>query len=126
MGVVSGKLDAVVRGRLRLAAQAIGIRCAGYASNLVNTPYPPASKPGEPPHKRTGNLQAGITNEQSESVESIDTKIVARRAEGNPKVPGWLEFGTKKMAARPFMRPAKNRARDNAINWARQSMQRGA
>jgi len=26
----------------------------------INVPFPPASSPGEPPHKRTGNLRANI------------------------------------------------------------------
>lgn len=33
---------------------------ANTAQQLVNTPYPPASSPGNPPHKRSGNLQVHI------------------------------------------------------------------
>ncbi len=61
----------------------------------IDTPYPPASSPGHPPHKRTGYLQA--------------TTEVMRRGNGVhirlPQYGTWLEGGTSKMDPRPFVRP---------------------
>lgn len=65
-----------------------------------------ASKPGEPPHRRTGRLarsiQAAALNLQNEVLLRIGTNV---------KYGLWLEFGTKKMAPRPFLRAALERNR---------------
>lgn len=55
------------------------------------------SLPGNPPNSQTGDLSRSITVKSKE----IGT------AQIGPNVPYgvWLEFGTTKMAARPFVRP---------------------
>lgn len=88
--------------------ESIGIRATGEITQELDTMYPPASKPGESPHKRTGSLQAGVSHVESNDGDEYATTITSRRAEGNPMVPTFLEFGTKKMAARPYMRPVRN------------------
>lgn len=67
------------------------------------TPYPPASAPGDDPHKRTGDLQRGITGETVSADDVITTQVTSSRVSGNPLVPFFLNFGTKKMRARPYM-----------------------
>lgn len=62
-----------------------------------------ASKPGEPPRKRTGTLQKSIAREVA--VEDGGRSVVARVGTNVPYARP-LEFGTRKMAARPFLRPA--------------------
>lgn len=68
------------------------------------------SRPGEPPNEDTGALRRSI---ETRIVASGDTPTVHVEA-GGPSAPYavYLENGTSKMAARPFMRPAteKNRA----------------
>jgi HK97 gp10 family phage protein len=58
-----------------------------------------ASAPGQAPASDTGKL-----------VGSIRTKYYIRKLQGlvncSVKYGGWLEFGTVRMAERPFMRPA--------------------
>ena len=68
--------------------------------------FPPASSPGDPPHRRTGKLQNGI--EASYSSTGLKVEITSNRitTRDNSLVPFWLEFGTSRMAARPYMRPA--------------------
>lgn len=62
-----------------------------------------ASAPGEPPAPDTGNLK------RSGFIEAIST--TARRV-GVAAVYGkWLEFGTPRIAPRPFMRPALAKAK---------------
>lgn len=57
------------------------------------------SKPGEFPHKDYGTLRASITCD----VQEQGDKVVARI--GSPlKYSLYLELGTRKMAARPFLR----------------------
>jgi len=64
------------------------------------------SKPGAPPHVDTGHLKANVAWMKDVArplVRKVGTGV------GNAKSVGyamWLEFGTKRMAARPFLRPA--------------------
>lgn len=60
-----------------------------------------ASNPGQPPHKQTGNLQRSIQyqmalNGLSAKVGPVDQIKYARR----------LELGSKKVPARPYLKPA--------------------
>ena len=53
------------------------------------------SKPGDPPHKQTGHLLRSITREMaSQFVGRVGTNLKYGR---------WLEQGTSKMAARPWL-----------------------
>jgi HK97 gp10 family phage protein len=61
------------------------------------------SKPGEPPNNDTGVLANNI-----ETVQTGPLKVVVT---SNAPYSQELEFGTSKMAARPFMRPAAARNR---------------
>ena len=58
-----------------------------------------ASAPGEPPTVLSGDLRASITHFVGKIAGTI-TGIVSTNMEYAPK----LEFGTRKMAPRPFMR----------------------
>jgi hypothetical protein len=74
--------------------------------DLVGTQFPPSSVPGEFPHRRTGGLQDGL-NETTEIDEGgVQSTFSSSRVEGNPLVPVYLELGTSRMAARPFMTPS--------------------
>lgn len=58
------------------------------------------SKPGDPPFVQTGNLRSSITTAKiREGVYVVGPTLTAPYGR-------WLEFGTRKMAPRPFMRPA--------------------
>ncbi len=58
------------------------------------------SKPGEPPNRDTGVLQAHIETSQPDPL-TVEVKSSAPYAAA-------LEFGTSKMAERPYMRPARD------------------
>ncbi len=86
--------------------RAIGDIMENVAASIVrkikadlNTPYPPASVPGEAPHKRTGNLRASV--DYWINRRSLEVEIGV-----NVNAPYWeyLEFGTVNMDARPFLR----------------------
>jgi phage gpG-like protein len=63
-----------------------------------------ASRPGDPPAPDTGTLRNSITTEQvSPLVVRVGTNVIYAPP---------LEFGTVRMAPRPFMRPAAVMARD--------------
>lgn len=104
MGEISDIAGKFLDDRLPRAMEALGIKAAAMVSTSIDEPYPPASSQGNPPHRRTGNLRAGVDH-----IDGPDsTTIKSSRAEGNPLVPKFLEFGTSRMAARPYMRPVQN------------------
>lgn len=65
------------------------------------------SKPGEPPNENTGTLRRNIT------VTQIGPLHV--RISSNAPYSHFLEFGTSKMAARPFMGPAARASRKAVV-----------
>lgn len=71
----------------------------------LNVAYPPPSSPGDFPHRRTGNLQRNVDKHEAELQGQF---LVGAVGVDLDKVPygGHLEFGTSKMAARPYLRPS--------------------
>lgn len=68
-----------------------------------------ASAPGEPPAKPTGLLQGSITSRPATRVGNRwvgEWGVGAGRNAGGLGYAFWLEIGTAKMAARPYLRPS--------------------
>ena len=61
------------------------------------------SKPGEPPHVDTGTLRRSITHQV---VRTGGPTFAVCRVGSNIEYSKWLELGTSRMAARPFLRPS--------------------
>lgn len=59
------------------------------------------SRPGEPPNRDTGVLQAGLDNRL--------VKPLVAEVSSNAPYAGAMERGTSKVAARPYMRPARDK-----------------
>lgn len=74
-----------------------GVRTKGR-SGKSHTVYPNPSRPGEPPHKRTGFLQRNVK-------EEFDAPNLTARVgvTVNARYGLFLELGTKRMAARPWL-----------------------
>jgi HK97 gp10 family phage protein len=70
------------------------------------------SSPGLPPNQDTGHLSDNITAQRTGLLES--------EVSSNAEYSAALEFGTSRMAARPFMQPAadKNRKKATALVMA--------
>jgi HK97 gp10 family phage protein len=100
---IKKKMEALIIKRLTR----VGVMLSNEMKILVNEPFPPASEDGEPPHKRTGTLQRSI---QHWPVEN-KTVQVGSDSEYAPH----LEFGTKKMGARPFIRRALNEQKKEIV-----------
>lgn len=85
----------------------------GGGSGAVYEKYNPrrthrASAPGQPPATDTGRLVGSITQERSQAATgALSTFLAGSKVE----YAKWLEFGTRLMDARPFMRPALRKAR---------------
>jgi HK97 gp10 family phage protein len=59
------------------------------------------SAPGAPPYKQTGLLRASVTHELSEGYLAVTARVGTNLPYGK-----YLELGTRKMAARPWLRRA--------------------
>lgn len=66
-----------------------------------------ASAPGDPPAVDTGQLRASITHQLG-----TDSAGLFALVGSNLRKALWLELGTSRMAARPFLRPALPAARE--------------
>ena len=66
------------------------------------------SAPGEPPNADTHNLDLSIDTRINPSKKSVSVVARARYAAAQ-------EFGTSKMAARPYLRPALQRNRNRLV-----------
>lgn len=76
---------------------------AGSVSGAGHVP----SAPGQPPNRDTGLLDGSI--ETQVTTQNPPTVTVSSRA----PYAAHLEFGTSRMAPRPYMRPATERNRDD-------------
>jgi hypothetical protein len=68
----------------------------------VGVPYPPASRPGRYPRKRTGKFQRSIKYRVRNQARVKGITMFS----DDPKA-AWLEYGTRHMAPRPTFRLAK-------------------
>jgi HK97 gp10 family phage protein len=75
---------------------------AGEKAQKINSYH---SKPGEPPRVQTGTLRRSITHE-------IHPILPIGRVGTNVKYGKFLEFGTRRMAPRPWLRLALAKSRD--------------
>jgi HK97 gp10 family phage protein len=74
------------------------------------------SAPGSPPNRDTGVLDGNI--------ETVQVQPLRVEVSSNARYSAALEFGTSKMAARPFMRPAAQRKKDEATALVRAAVQK--
>lgn len=88
---------------------------AGGASGGKHQHIP--SLPGEPPHNFTGHLADNI-----EAVQTSDA--LASEVSSNAQYSAALEFGSSRMAARPFMKPAAERIRPKARAFVAEAISR--
>ncbi|MGO4127792.1 HK97 gp10 family phage protein [Inquilinus sp. YAF38] len=103
---------AVIAAAELVAAEAVASISADWISGPDHVP----SNPGEPPNADTGRLHRAID--------------VVRRAELTADVVSAapyadLEFGTARAAARPYLRPATEKKRRDAVALIVQAVRRG-
>jgi hypothetical protein len=66
----------------------------------INTPYPPASQPHNPPHRRSGKLRRGVRFRREPFTK--DLMIWSQEEYSSFLEFGTEEFGTSKMEPREF------------------------
>lgn len=80
-----------------IRAEAFRSISAGSVSGAGHVP----SAPGQPPNRDTGNLQSKL--------KSVPTGPLSAEVRSEAEYAAPLEFGTSNMAARPYMRPARDK-----------------
>lgn len=90
------------RAALRRAMEATAIDMTAEIRKTISRPYPPASAPGTPPHRRTGNLRASV---QLRVIGRSDKAAIGAYWGEMVEYAPHLEFGTVNMSPRPFMHP---------------------
>lgn len=87
---------------LNIVGEKVTADIEAYAKEHMSRTAPFPSAPGSPPAVQTGRLKGSITHYKLK--DSEQWTVVA----GGDQAPyaKYLEYGTRKMAARPFMRPA--------------------
>lgn len=69
----------------------------------ISTPSPPTSKPFNFPHKDTGNLKRSISFKAATTASLYSAAGVSAKDQTENTYALFLEFGTSKMAPRPFL-----------------------
>lgn len=87
------------------------------ARNLGEMGIHRASAPGDPPTVRTGTLRRSI--QVARPTPNRQATRVGWKIGVNVKYAGWLEFGTERMQARPFVRPVMKRMRSIGVEMLR-------
>ena len=97
--------------------EAKGLIMAGSASGRSGGKHQHVpSKPGEAPNNDLGGLHGNIeTNQVAPLVVEVSS---------NADYAAALEFGTSKMAARPYFQPARDAKKKEAIQLVRQAVNR--
>jgi hypothetical protein len=103
---------AVVEAAELVAAEAVASISADWISGPDHVP----SNPGEPPNADTGRLHRAIDVVRRGEL-TADVVSAAPYAD--------LEFGTARVAARPYLRPATEKKRREAVALIVQAVRRG-
>lgn len=89
------------------AAVAAGMAAGGSLAkvatrDVLNTPFPPASAPGQAPHRRTGGLLRANDASIRSLPGAIELRVGVPAGSPNAAVAGYLAGGTSRMAPRPW------------------------
>lgn len=90
--------------------------------------YRTRSAPGQPPAVDTGTLRNSVQTKPqyipSTGMTSIVLTGLVAGVNKDARIPRWLEYGTSRMAARPFIVPSLDAVRPNAASTIGDQMQR--
>ena len=105
------KILARLKDRARQATIDLGKELKKDLRESLSIPYPPASFAGEAPHSRTGLLRGSI---------SVTTKGLSIYVRTSVPYALYLEYGTHKMEARPWLRPGIRRMESRVRTYMKQ------
>lgn len=100
LNVYAESLRAEIYGTLERNKEGRGIRWPGNKRT--------SSAPGDPPARQTGRLMESIAVTKRATPQDLRSEVGPRPQQftNQPPYPVFLEFGTRRMAPRPFMRPS--------------------
>ncbi len=107
-------LPARIRAETAGALGRIGEQAVAEARRLLSS-GPAPSAPGEPPRDPRGDLAEGLRADLDAAAASVTIAAASPQAL-------FLEYGTRTMAARPFLRPAAEAVRPLALEACRQAL----
>lgn len=107
--------DAVIRAIYDAGEAVRADAQASIREGAVSGPDHVPSAPGQPPNADTHNLDLSIDVRMNASRKTVTVTAMAEYAAA-------LEFGTSRMAARPFMRPALQRNRNRLVYGVAQAV----
>lgn len=113
------KQKKVIRDAIHRAQIAEGVQLVADIRKTINTAYPPASTPGTPPHKRTGNLSREVQFWDNKRTFEIEIGVTVDALYGL-----FLDEGTVKMKARPFLKKPAKKAAPRYAKRVRTAVQR--
>ena len=98
-----GRAKWAVRSAIADGMEKASLEFVKLVKRKINTPYPPASRPGEPPHRRTGNLRANIDY----WINRKELKVMIGPTE-DAEYGIYLEYGAPRanLEPRPFLKPS--------------------
>jgi len=107
--------DPVVAALVKIGEAVRADAQASIRANGSPSPNHIVSKPGDPPNADTNNLDLAIDVRTNKARTAIEVKASAEYSAA-------LEFGTSRIQARPFMRPALQRNRGRAVTGVAQAV----
>lgn len=93
-----GSAPWVVRSAIADGMERAAVNVRRAMRRRINKPWPPASRPGQSPRRRTGNLWRSVTYKINRQTLEIWIGPGEQAPYGL-----YLEYGTKRMAPRPWM-----------------------
>lgn len=94
-----------LRSQLMKGMNAMGNFSVERVKQSIDVDFPPPSEEGNPPHYRTGDLSESI----GYTVRANGMYDVVLTVGSGEEYAVYLEYGTEKMGARPFLRPEMER-----------------
>lgn len=115
LNTIGGKAVQLVGQALYVGGQTIEAEAAHLLTQgAVSGKHHVPSSPGDPPNEDTGVLRTHI-----ETTQPAPLRV---EVSSNAPYAAALEFGTAKMAERPYMRPATEHKRNEVIDLVRQAV----
>lgn len=92
------------------ALDAAGDALVAKYRRILNTPYPPASRPGQPPHRRSGHLRDAQAHRIARDAFGVTLIVGVPTSSPYSDQARFLADGTKRMKARPWIDDAEVQA----------------
>ena len=136
--IISANIEGIERGlkiamiqlqtELRITLSKKGSGAGYFGGSKGKGSYRTRSAPGEPPAVDTGTLRNSVQSKPQYVAGTGMTSIVltglVAGVNKDARIPRWLEYGTSRMKARPFIAPSLKAIRPSVAGTISDQMQR--